>query len=212
MAITSIQRSIWKAFLELRLLKLHGDPFQDFFSDLMEKKHGTSFVRVKAMGRLGDKKCDGYLSDGHEVFQCYGAKDGGGESKVAYLIGKMEADYSGAAVEWPGMNSWHMVHNFMDGMPARATEALMNLKAANPQHNVFFFGPPKFEAYLFSLKEEDIGDLLGPAAVEKDFPNIQIPEVREIMERIISATLDVRPSDESVGPVRLQRLKRGNTS
>jgi len=54
------QRYWWRIALELKLRKSSGDAFQAFFSDMMEKKHSTDFVRVRAFGSIGDKGCDGY--------------------------------------------------------------------------------------------------------------------------------------------------------
>jgi len=38
----------------------------------MEKLHGDDFVRIRPLGSLGDKGCDGYLRSNGQVFQCYG--------------------------------------------------------------------------------------------------------------------------------------------
>jgi hypothetical protein len=57
--MTPEQRYWWRIALELKLRKSSGDAFQDFFSNVMAKAHGSDFVRLRAFGSLGDKGCDG---------------------------------------------------------------------------------------------------------------------------------------------------------
>lgn len=49
----------WQA--ERALLKYRATAFQDHFNDVMEIVHGTDFIRVRPAGKVGDRKCDGYL-------------------------------------------------------------------------------------------------------------------------------------------------------
>ena len=75
-SFTPEQRFWWRVALELKLRKCNGDAFQDFFSTVMSRVHGDDFVRVRPMGQIGDKGCDGYLRSSGQVFACYGALDG----------------------------------------------------------------------------------------------------------------------------------------
>jgi hypothetical protein len=139
--MTSEQRYWWRIALELKLRKCSGDAFQDFFSKLMERVHGSNFIRVRAFGRLGDKGCDGYLQSTGKVFACYGALNGDGAGKVAYFITKMGDDYGKAARAIPEiMKEWSMVHNLVDGLPADALLKLAELQAINPKCPCGFIG------------------------------------------------------------------------
>ncbi|MGO9985963.1 MAG: hypothetical protein ACLPIX_17350, partial [Rhodomicrobium sp.] len=62
----------WRLSLEVKLRRLHGDSLQDFFSTVMERVHGSDFIRVRPFGKLGDKGCDGYVSSSGRMYQCYG--------------------------------------------------------------------------------------------------------------------------------------------
>lgn len=124
MEMTAEQRYSWRIALELKLRKCSGDAFQDFFSDVMGKVHGTDFVRLRPFGRLGDKGCDGYLQSSGQVYQCYGALNGS-FGRVNYLIDKMEVDFTKAAGAIASiMREWHMVHNLVDGLPIEAIESM----------------------------------------------------------------------------------------
>jgi hypothetical protein len=71
--MTPEQRLAWRAMLELKLRRSHGEAFQAFFSEVMQKAHGSDFVRLRPYGSLGDKGCDGYRASTGHVYQCYGA-------------------------------------------------------------------------------------------------------------------------------------------
>src|SRR5690349_11146856 len=112
--MTPEQNWQWRLSLEVKLRRLHGDGFQDFFATIMERRHKSDFVRVRPFGALGDKGCDGYLSATGRLYQCYG-KIGDASLNVAQTIKKMNDDFA-KAVEHFGkiMKEWHFAHNLID--------------------------------------------------------------------------------------------------
>jgi hypothetical protein len=186
--MTPEQRYWWRIALELKLRKCSGDAFQDFFSKLMEKAHGSDFVRVRPFGALGDKGCDGYLQSNGKIFACYGALNGDG-GKVAYLVGKMGDDYAKAAKALSDvMKEWAMVHNLVDGLPAEAVLKLNEIQAINPKCPCCFIGMEGFEQLVFSLGHTEIEALLGMVATAKDAQNFQTKELSDLIAAVIGAT------------------------
>jgi hypothetical protein len=146
----STQRYWWRIALELKLRKSSGDAFQNFFSDLMGKRHGDDYVRTRPFGKLGDKGCDGYLQSTGDVFQCYGAINAD-TGKVDYLIGKMEEDFLKAKTALSGiMKQWHMVHNLVDGLPTEAILKMEEMRQANANIKFGFIGADGFVERLAS--------------------------------------------------------------
>lgn len=183
--MTPNQRWQWQLSLELKLRRLHGEAFQDFFSAVMEQLHGTDFVRVRAFGSLGDKGCDGYLQASGQLFQCYG-KLHDAALNVATFTSKIEGDYAKAAAALARlMREWHFVHNLFDGLPVEALDALQGLRSRNPHHRFGFVGPAAFEDRVFSLDEPRIVTILGPVATAQDTCNLRLEEVRDLMERVV---------------------------
>jgi hypothetical protein len=202
--MTSEQRYWWRTALELKLRKHPGDAFQDFFSTVMAKAYGSDFVRVRPFGQLGDKGCDGYLGSVGRVFQCYGALNSE-NNKVAYLIGKMKEDHAKAAKAMKTvMKEWCMVHNFVDGLPIEAVETLDNLRKKNGGQNFSFFGLESFESTILALDEDKIEDLLGIAATAADALNLQITELRDLVNSVELAAMDV--TAVQVQPVPVNKL------
>jgi len=205
--MTPLQQDWWRIALELKLRKANGDAFQEFFSALMGKLHRDDFVRVRPLGQLGDKGCDGYLQSTGEVFQCYGALNGDG-SKVAYLIGKMADDYAKAAKALISiMKAWTMVHNLVDGLPIEAVEKLDALRKSNSDCGFAFFGLEGFEQRLFSLDDHHIEALLGVAANNQDAISFQATELRDLVAALMQAADDTSPPPVDIRPVPINKLQ-----
>jgi hypothetical protein len=208
MPIPKAERDIWVDSLELKLRRVHGQAFEDFFADVMEARYPEDFVRVAASGRAGDRKCDGFLQSTSEIYQCYGAQNGGAKAATvnAHLARKMETDYQGASAHWSRMKGWSMVHNFIDGVSAEPLATLDRLKAANSHHVLRLFGKPSFERVLFELEEPDVARLVGRTATKADFENLQPPEVRQVIDRVIVA-VEAEPLTGDIHTVPLAKLQ-----
>jgi ABC-3C protein len=208
--ITAEQRSWWRIALELKLRKCSGESFQDFFSDVMGKLHGSDFVRVRAFGRRGDKGCDGYLQNSGQVFACYGALNGA-LSRVSYLVAKMGEDFSKASIAIPSiMKEWHMVHNLVDGLPIEAVEKLKALREADKKRKFGFIGLEGFEERVFALDPDKIQELLGIAANSWDAQNLQPAELRDLITGIAAAADAVQADVTAIRPVPPEKLAFNN--
>jgi hypothetical protein len=200
----------WGVALELKLRKCSGDAFQEFFSVVMAKVHGSDFVRVRPFGALGDKGCDGYLQPSGQVFACYGALNGDG-GKVAYLIGKMGTDYAKAAAALSMiMKEWHMVHNLVDGLPVEANLKLEELRQANPARTFGFIGLEGFHERILGLAQSDIEDLLGPVATSRDAQNMQVAELRDLVAHVAAAAGEINFDVTTIAPVPPDKLTFNN--
>jgi hypothetical protein len=210
--MTPEQRSGWRLALELKLRKCAGDAFQDFFSSVMSKAYGSDYIRLRAHGKLGDKGCDGYLDSSGRVFQCYGALNGD-SGKVSYLIAKMDEDFAKAKAGVPELlKEWHMVHNLVDGLPIEAVQKLNELAKANPTIKFGFLGHEALEEIIFGLEHEKITDLLGAVATGDDAWNLNVKELRILVENIQTAAENAPYSPEDIKPVPPDKLDFNNLS
>jgi len=174
---------------------------------MMELIHSSEFVRVRPMGQLGDKGCDGYLRTAGQVFQCYGALDGGRESRTAYLVAKMGKDFATAKKKIPQiMKEWHMVHNFVNGLPIQAIEKLEKLQLKDLKRKLGYMGMPWFESQIIALEPAKIERLLGPAATAQDFQNMQAAELRDLIMAIVASTDRTNPAAVEIKPVPQDKL------
>jgi hypothetical protein len=204
------QRAGWRIALELRLRRCSGTAFQDFFGDVMSKRHGSDYVRVRAYGRRGDKGCDGYLQSSGQVFACYGALNGE-LGRVSYLVEKMEEDFCKALDALASiMKEWHMVHNLVDGLPVEAIEKLEALRQANKNRQFGFIGLEGFEERIFALDPQKIEDLLGRVATSRDAQDLQAPELRDLITGIAAAADAVQADVTAIKPVPPEKLAFNN--
>lgn len=192
--------------LRLKLRQTSGNAFQDFFSTVMEKRHGDDFVRVRPFGQKGDKGCDGYLQSSGQLFACYGALNGD-KGKVDYLIGKIEDDFAKAKSHLSGiMKEWHMVHNLVDGLPVEAISKRDELKKANPSIVFGFVGLEGIEGQIAQLDSVVVAELLGPQATNKDAQEMQPAELQALINGIVSGVADGVPASGPIAPVPSDKL------
>lgn len=173
---------------------------------MMQKSHGDDFARVRAFGQKGDKGCDGYLKSTGTVFQCYGALNGS-KDKVGTLIKKMEGDFAKAQEKLGSiMKSWRMVHNLVDGLPIEAVESLNALESKNPDLEFGFFGPESFQQEIEFLSDAKRTELLGPVATNQDAIEIQVSELKDLINGIIEIANNDNPDHNNICPVPVDKL------
>ncbi|WID94890.1 hypothetical protein QO058_18965 [Bosea vestrisii] len=210
--MTSHQRMQWQTSLELRLRRVHGDSFQEFFADVMERLHGTDFLPARAMGSLGDKGCDGYLRGSGQVFQCYGKRHDT-PLNTTTVVNKIKDDYATAASKLPAiMKEWHFVHNLFDGIPVDVIELIEALGRQHSDHRFGLIGPASFSDRVLGLPENDLVFLLGPVASSEESMNMRVEEVATLMAGVIKGMdetpfADARPNQPPVNKLELNRIE-----
>jgi hypothetical protein len=90
-----------RCLFEKRLLQADGQAFEDLFCQLMRKRH-EDFNQVKAYGRIGDMKNDGFLEEKGQFFALYGPEDISKQAAIDYAKNKIESDVSGLIEQWQG--------------------------------------------------------------------------------------------------------------
>lgn len=192
--------------MELKLRRVNGNAFQDFFSDVMQELYGEDFVRVRPFGSVGDKGCDGYIQSSGQVFACYGAINGDG-GKVNYLIGKMNDDFQKAKEKIPQlMKEWYLVHNLVDGLPINAVEVLNNLQQENRGIKLGFIGMEGFQERIKNLNTRQVETLLGPTATHQDSLNLQTEELRDLVDAVAQAAESMTATNSPIEPVAAEKL------
>jgi len=173
---------------------------QQFLGDVLIKVHGDNFVPATSHYSQGDLKCDGLLWTPLTVYACYGPQNGGQGLSAQALrkaVAKVESDYMGAVKHWPKLEVWQFVSNFVDGIPPQITQQILNLQGLTQDRQLKQFGKEQFEAHIFSLPLVHIEELVGDAATDDDFRNVQIPEIQTLVDEIIAKVSDDRLLDDT---------------
>jgi hypothetical protein len=194
------------ALLELRLRQSSGVQFQDFFSDMMGRAHGSDFVPVRPQGQLGDKGCDGYLFSTGEVFACYGTVNGR-TPPVRPLVKKIAEDAGKSHQHLPAiMKGWTFAHNFVDGVPTHAIAALKGVEQQVLKLPVTLFGLQRFRNLAQSLPEHILRDWLGPVLTEESVSSLDYAELRKVVDTLAATGLRPPPDLQTISPVSSEKL------
>ncbi|NEU06621.1 hypothetical protein [Clostridium senegalense] len=98
---------------KIKLLMSDGQAFEDLFYSIMST-FNTDFRKVKAFGRQGDDKNDGFIPSKGEYYQCYGPENITKSSTEKYSIKKLKEDFNGLLLKWNNewkINSFYYVIN-----------------------------------------------------------------------------------------------------
>jgi hypothetical protein len=153
-------RAHYELKFEISFLRKGGNEFQDFFSEIMEKRYPGDFIRVRPWGKVGDRKNDGYLKSKRILFQVYAPN----EMEATKAIAKIQEDFDGALPYWKKyFDIWVFVHNSREGLGPDVTKKMLDIDADNAQIQVTHWGYEELRQEVFGLSEEDLASLLGPA-------------------------------------------------
>ncbi|MBN2716125.1 MAG: hypothetical protein JXX14_09745 [Deltaproteobacteria bacterium] len=200
------QRAYWEMAFKARFLESKGMAFQNFFAEVMEKGYPYGdFLRVRPWGQQGDRKNDGYLSSKRTLFQVYAPN----ELKESVTISKIEEDFTGALPWWKEFfDTWVFVHNSREGLSPGVTSCLLSLKKEQKDISIQWWGFEELRKELFKLDAHDIGAILGPAPMSRDFVNIGFDKIKPILDTVsrAKANLEVTLSTVPRDKVEINRL------
>lgn len=116
---------------KLKLFMSDGQVFEDLFCELMSA-FNSDFRKVKAFGRQGDEKNDGFIPSKGEYYQCYGPEDISKESTEKYAIKKLKEDFAKLLEKWNGRwkinNFSYVINDKYKGTPPSVLDELATLK------------------------------------------------------------------------------------
>lgn len=157
------------------------------FQSLFEKvatRLGDDFVKIRPVGKLGDRKCDGLYWGEGTVFQVYSPD----ELKLAKTLSKIEEDLAGAVKEWGGqLKRWVFVYNTRRGIGSDIPRMLHEQQSKYPHIKI---EPLSSEALWEQLREhltlQQRAEILGaPSGYEHIFllPTAAPQEIAGLAEK-----------------------------
>jgi hypothetical protein len=153
---------------EVQYFKARGTAFQRLFTELMQAAFGESFWATGTYGNVGDLKCDGYLKTERRVFAVYAPNDL--SQKMAQAKKKVADDHAGAQEHWRDhMDTWTLVHNGRDGLPAPLQKHLLDLEARAPTTPVCQWSFSELLGIVQRLTLPQLTAIFGPAPSKRDF-------------------------------------------
>jgi hypothetical protein len=173
-----LSRAYYELVFENTFLRCKGSEFQNFFSRVMETRYPSDFIPIRPWGNLGDRKNDGFLSSQKTVHQVYAPN----EMTLYETKKKIDDDFKGALEYWDKkMKKWIFVHNSFEGLSADITNHIEEKKLDNPSIEIGIMGRSELRNIVFTMNEQDIAAILGPAPTEKAMRNIQLEDLKIVI-------------------------------
>jgi len=177
-----LQRAFYGKDIKIALLEKKEQEYEDFFSLIMQKMYGDNFVPVKAAGRDGDRKSDGFLIPEKHIFQVYAPSSGFSKTK---LLTKINGDFEGAKVKWGDkMSKWTFVHNDPEGLPAYAIDAILALKTNYTKIEISVMGPEILKESILALDSNHLIDIFGHVPSQKDLASVTHEPIKTLLKAI----------------------------
>ena len=190
-----ISRAFYELTFKLAFIEKKGQEFEDFFSEIMEKRHPCGdFIRVRPWGNTGDRKNDGYLKSERRLYQVYAPN----EISAAKAIAKINKDFNEAIPYWKDhFDHWHFVHNSREGLSPQITKRILELDCSNDV-SVLPFGFEDLRTKFFELTESDIVHIVGRAPGPNNFSDLSFTSFKSLLGNIVVNEI---PSETDLRPV-----------
>ena len=100
-----------------------------------------------------------------------------------------------------------MVHNLVDGLPIEAVQALGTIEQKHPELQFAFYGLESFESDIDALTDGQKVELLGPVATNKDAQDLQVHELKILIDDLVRANEDTENGLAQILPVSVDKLQ-----
>lgn len=197
----SLTREYYELRFRVEFLERKATAFQDFFSDIMEKRYPTDFQRIRPWGNIGDRKNDGYLRSQRTLFAAYAPK----EMTARACIKKIDADFRGALPHWQvHLERWIFVHNDRDGLSPDVFKKLEELRLEHPAHSLLTWGFEELRSEAMQLAEAELTALLGPAISRGTMVALGLADLQPVLDHIARLPARYTPDLRPVPPEKIK--------
>lgn len=192
---------------EVSLSKKNEQEYEDFFCSVMEALHSDDFQLVKAAGRDGDGKADGYLVPEQCVFQSYAPSSG---FRKKPLLDKINGDFLGALTQWgENISKWVFVHNESEGLPKYALDLIEELKSNHTGVEITAWGPGILKEKILLLPPRKLIDMFGLAPSQKDVTSLTHEPIKMLLRAMSKDGDNINPD---ISPVSVEKLQYNQLS
>ncbi|MFL6196075.1 MAG: ABC-three component system protein [Thermoanaerobaculia bacterium] len=199
-------RSWFQMRFQNKFLRLKGAAFQDFFADIMSRRHPSDFIRTRPWGNSGDRKNDGYLRSERILYQVYAPN----ELTAREAVSKIEEDFAEALPYWQEFfGKWMFVHNALDGLGPEVLKCLLELDRRQEGIDVRHMGYESLEETALGLSQHHLEVLLGYAPDARAFSNVRSSDLIKVLDMLAREDIlgDIDPQ-----PVSLDKIHKNSLS
>lgn len=199
------ERYLAKVIFQNRVYKYTRQQFQDFFVAIMTKAD-YRFQPVKAYGRIGDRKNDGFIRETGTYYQVFAPEDITKKYTVYEAVNKLENDFKELYDYWnnicPIKKFFFVINDKYKGLEPPIIEMVNQLNNDTDYAEVSIepFIAKDLERIFDSLNESDKQDILGTIIPGEIVPSIEFAALDETVNYLISVELPDDYEDNLVVP------------
>ena len=147
------RNSIFKIVTD-RIKAFETGGFQSFCDRLLLKMYPKDYSPVRAGGKFGDMKNDGYCYISRKFFQAHASR---GEA-ISKIENKIENDLKGCIEKWRDVKEFIYITN--DTLVGKVMNFIDELRQQYPGINIETWGPNKIASMIMDFSDEDIGFII----------------------------------------------------
>ena len=186
----NLEKHYYSVLFDRNILNYDSQKFEDFFCDIMSKIK-PNFQKVKASGRIGDRKNDGFEKEKGIYYQVYAPENLKNNSKKA--INKLKEDFKHLFIYWDDKYKikkfFFVLNDKFKGISPDLESTLIDLRKSYEEIEFNFYLTNSLkEDFLNKLNIQKMGEVLCSPPIRLDFskkPNINIL-ISEIIEHLVN--------------------------
>lgn len=186
------------------IYKHMGQSFEDFFVNVMCKAD-PDFEPVKAYGRIGDQKNDGFNRKAGIYYQVFAPEDITKSTTITEGVKKLENDFAGLYAHWnaicPIKKFCFVINDKYAGVPAPFIKKVMELEQSPLYQdvNISIFSAKDLEMVFEQLRDNQKYDVVGYFPSE-DMSVIAYDALQETVVHLLGIELPQDFTDNLVVP------------
>ncbi|MCF2132104.1 hypothetical protein L1I79_37650 [Strepomyces sp. STD 3.1] len=196
------QKYIIRLRFKVVIHESNGQAFENLFTKIM-KKSNNNFELVKAYGRIGDMKNDGFDKNTGSYYQVFGPENLNKKKTIQDAVSKLREDFEGLKKHWNSIcpiKVYHFVINDKyNGTPAPLLQELVKLENENREIEFKILTSSDLEDILLSLDLDDVFDTIGYLP-DANIGLLDFDVLNEVIEFIMNSPVTFKREGKLVVP------------
>lgn len=157
--------------------------FENLFCKIM-KESDDNFNKVKASGKKGDKKCDGFNSKTGDYYCVYAPEDFSKKYTIKNGLIKIKKDIDGIISEWENIKVInYVINDKFKGIPPDIHQLIIELNKSQKNIEIKLFSMEKLKNITLSLTKNQKQSILGFAPdLKNSVATLQFNIIEEIIK------------------------------
>lgn len=183
-----------KIIFKNQIYKYDGQQFEDLFVNIISRIY-TEFQAVKAYGRIGDQKNDGFDMTSGTYYQIYGPEDINKGQTIQSAVTKLEQDFIGLVKHWDNLCKIK-VFNFVindkyKGIPSPIIQKCLELGNREEYKDISLkiFSAIDLEREFEKLDKSQVQEIVG-FVPNPDIELINMDALKETVEYLLNMETD----------------------